>query len=145
MAKPPPQFSAHFYCGQMVRRIKMPLGMEVGLNPGHFVLDGDPAPPPRGGGRAPNFRPMSIGPNGCMDQDATCYGGRPWPRRHCVRWGPSSTLPKKGVEFPPLFVAHVYCDLTAGWIKIHTWGGGGPWSRPPCARWGSSSPPQKEG
>jgi len=23
----------------------MPLGMEVGLNPGYFVLDGDPAPP----------------------------------------------------------------------------------------------------
>jgi len=29
--------------------IKMPLGMEVGLSPGHFVLDGDPAPPsPKG-------------------------------------------------------------------------------------------------
>jgi len=25
--------------------IKMPLGMEVGLYPGDFVLDGDPAPP----------------------------------------------------------------------------------------------------
>ena len=24
----------------------MPLGMEVGLGPGHIVLDGDPAPPP---------------------------------------------------------------------------------------------------
>jgi len=24
----------------------MPLGMEVGLGPGDFVLDGDPAPPP---------------------------------------------------------------------------------------------------
>jgi len=24
----------------------MPLGMEVGLGPGHTVLDGDPAPPP---------------------------------------------------------------------------------------------------
>ena len=23
----------------------MPLGVEVGLGPGHFVLDGDPAPP----------------------------------------------------------------------------------------------------
>jgi len=23
----------------------MPLGMEVGLSPGNFVLDGDPAPP----------------------------------------------------------------------------------------------------
>ena len=33
-------------CGQTVRWIKMPLGMEVGLGPGDIVLDGDPAPPP---------------------------------------------------------------------------------------------------
>ena len=26
----------------------MPLGMEVGIGPGHIVLDGDPAPPKRG-------------------------------------------------------------------------------------------------
>jgi len=26
---------------------KMPLGMEVGLSPGDFVLDADPAPPPK--------------------------------------------------------------------------------------------------
>jgi len=40
--EPPPQFSAHFYCGQTAACIKMPLGMEVGLSPGDFVLDGDP-------------------------------------------------------------------------------------------------------
>jgi len=33
------------YCGQTVGRIKMKLGMQVGLGPGHIVLDGDPAPP----------------------------------------------------------------------------------------------------
>jgi len=37
----------------------MPLGMEVGLCPGHIVLDGDlPTPPPpkkRGGTAAPHF------------------------------------------------------------------------------------------
>ena len=32
------------YCGQTVGCIKMKLGMEVGLGPGHSVLDGDPAP-----------------------------------------------------------------------------------------------------
>jgi len=32
------------YCGQTDAWIKMPLGMEVGLGPGHIVLDGDPAP-----------------------------------------------------------------------------------------------------
>jgi len=32
-AEPPPQFSAHFYCGQTAACIKMPLGMELGLGP----------------------------------------------------------------------------------------------------------------
>jgi len=48
----------------------MSLGMKVGLGPGNFVLDGDPAP-----------------------------------------------LPKIGAE-PPKFLAHVYCDQTAGWMKL---------------------------
>ena len=51
-----PQFSAHFYCSQNARCIKMPLGMEVGLSPGDFVLDGDSAPSPkRGRNPAPQF------------------------------------------------------------------------------------------
>jgi len=43
-AEPPPQYSAHFYCGQTAGCIKMPLSMDVGLSPGDFVLDGDPVP-----------------------------------------------------------------------------------------------------
>jgi len=35
------------HCGQTVGRIKTKLGMQVGLGPGHIVLDGDPAPPPQ--------------------------------------------------------------------------------------------------
>jgi len=43
------------YCGQTVGLIKMKLiGMEVGLGPGHIVLDGDPAPPPQKGHNRPN-------------------------------------------------------------------------------------------
>jgi len=34
-----------------------------------------------------------------------------------ARWGPSSPLPKMGVELPPQFLAHVYCGQTAAWIK----------------------------
>ena len=49
-----PQFSAHFYCGQTARCIKMALGMEVCLSPGDFVLDGDSSPPQKGAER-PNF------------------------------------------------------------------------------------------
>jgi len=43
----------------MAEWIKMPLGMDVGLDPDDFVLDGDTAAPQKGG-TAPNFRPMSI-------------------------------------------------------------------------------------
>jgi len=42
----PPQFSAHFYCGQTAPYIKMPLGIKVGLSRGDFVLDGDWGPNP---------------------------------------------------------------------------------------------------
>jgi len=31
----------------------MALGMKVGLSPGHIVLDGDPAPPPKKGTAPP--------------------------------------------------------------------------------------------
>ena len=34
------------YCGQTVGRIKVTLGMRVGVSPGHIVLDVHPAPPP---------------------------------------------------------------------------------------------------
>jgi len=30
------------------------------LGHGQIVLDGDPAPPPQKGGRAPNFQPISV-------------------------------------------------------------------------------------
>ena len=99
--------------------IKMALGMEMGLGPGHIVLDGNPAPlPKRGRGPAPQFF-------------AHFYCGQP---AVCIKWikmaldtelglGPDdivldgddpAPLPKKGVEPPPKFSAHVYCGQTAG-------------------------------
>jgi len=39
--------------------MKLVLGMEVGLTPGDFVLDGD-LHPKGGGAPLPNFQPMSI-------------------------------------------------------------------------------------
>jgi len=47
------------YCDQTVGQIKIKLGMQVGLGPGHIVLDGDPASPPKGA-QPPNFRPISV-------------------------------------------------------------------------------------
>ena len=81
--------------------------MEVGHDPGDFVLDGDPASPKKGK-PPPSFRPMSIVANGWMDENATWYQSTPWPKPHCVRRGPSSP-PQKGHSSPPLFSAHVYC------------------------------------
>jgi len=37
------------YCGQTVGWIKMKHGMQIGLGPGHIVLDGDPAHPHKKG------------------------------------------------------------------------------------------------
>jgi len=66
------QFSAHLYCGQTAGCIKMPLGIEVGLeaylytkwhldrsvlSPGNFVLDRHPAPTPKGADSHPIFGP----------------------------------------------------------------------------------------
>jgi len=54
-AEPLPQFSAHFYCGQTAGYSKVPLGMEVVLRAGDFVLDGDwgPSSPPQKGAEPP--------------------------------------------------------------------------------------------
>ena len=54
----------------------MKLGMQVGLGPGHIVLDGNPAPRPPKGHSPPVFGSYLLRLNGCMDQDATWYGAR---------------------------------------------------------------------
>ena len=41
--------------------MKLVLGIEVGLSPGNFVLDGDPAPPPPKGTDPPIFGPYLLG------------------------------------------------------------------------------------
>ena len=56
----------------------------------------------------PIFGPCLLWPNGWMDQDTTLYGGKPRPRRRCVRWGRSSPT-KTGIA--PILV-HVYCGQT---------------------------------
>ena len=51
----------HSYsCGQTVGWIKMPLGKEVGLGPGHTVLDGDPVVTQPVTAAPPHFRPMPV-------------------------------------------------------------------------------------
>jgi len=60
--------------------------------------------------------PHLLWPNGCMDQDATWYAGRPRPTQHCVRCGPSYPQ-KKGHTHPTQFLAHVYCGQRDVWMK----------------------------
>jgi len=106
------------YCGQTVAWIRMPPGMEVSLNPGHIVLDGEPAPPQKGAQQPNDFaiygcmlclrpyypRPMSN----VAGWIKLSFGmGRPRSRPHCVRWGPSSSLPQKGHSTPISFMTFV--------------------------------------
>ena len=88
----------------------MSFGMELDLDPGDFVLDGDPAPLPKN-------RPSLLWPNGWMDEAGTWHGGRPQPRRLCVRWGPS-ILPQKGgrplPNFRPISIVAKRLDASRG-------------------------------
>jgi len=109
-----PLFSANVYCGQTAAWIKMPLGMEVGLGPGHIVLDGDPASPPRKGGTVPSpiFGPRLLWPNGWMNLDTMVGLG---PGNIVLHADPAPT--PRGTALPQIS-AHVCCDQTAGCIKM---------------------------
>ena len=92
--------------------LSLPLGMEVGLGPEHIVLDGDPAPLPKKRAEPPIFGTFLLWPNGCMDQDATWYGGRPRPMWHVLD-GDLAPPPKKGAQ--PLIFGQ--CPLgTNSWM-----------------------------
>jgi len=92
----------------------MPLGMQVGLGPGHIVLDGDPAPLPKRG--HPQFSAHVY-----CGQTAVCIRT---PLR--TEEGPSLcdiVLDEKPAAPPlkghtPRFSAHVRCGQTAGWSKM---------------------------
>jgi len=51
--------------------MKMPLSKQVGLGPGHIVLDGDPAP----SAAPPTFGPCLLWPNGRPSQQllSSCF------------------------------------------------------------------------
>ena len=106
------------YCSQTVGAIKIKLGMEVGLVPGHIVLDGDPAPP-QGGTAAPHFSAhvycgQTAGGSRChLVQVGRKIGLGPG---HIVLDGNPCSSPKEKRGTPP-FSAHVY-GQTDRWIKI---------------------------
>ena len=128
-----PQFWTHVYCDQTAGCINVPLGVEVGLASGHIVLDGAQLPP--------IFGPCLLWPNGWMDHDATWYGGRPRPRRHCVRLE-SNPFPHKGAQLPPILRP---CLLWRnGCMHQDTaWYGDRPQHSRHYVRWGPNSPSPK--
>jgi len=78
------------YCGQTVGWVKMKLGMQVSLRPGHTVLDRDPAPTsPKG--HSPQFLAhiccgqmasrinMPLGTEVCLDPSNIVLDGDPAP------------------------------------------------------------------
>jgi len=122
------------------------LGMEVdlGLGPGHIVLDGDPAPPKKGyssphffgnfglcivakrldGSRCPSLgTEVGLGPG------------------HIVSDGDPAHPPPKRAQQPPIFGLCLFWP--DGWMdQDATWQGNRPRSWPHCVRWGPTSPPK---
>jgi len=106
----------------------------VGLR--HIVLDGYQAPVPQEGGRAPNFRPISILAKR-LDASRGLSPG------DFVLDGDLVPSPKRG-RSPPIFGP---CLLWLNGLMDQdgTWRGGRPWSTPHCAKWVPSSPLPKRG
>jgi len=114
------------------------MSFEVGLCPGHIVLDGNLAPLPKNGAPPPIFGPCLLWPNGRMDQHVTWYGVGLGPG-HIVADGDPALLPRKGGTASQIFGP---CLLWPnGWMdQDTTWYGGRPRPRRRCDRWGPSSP-----
>jgi len=108
----------------------MKLGMELGLRPGHIVLDGNTAPLPKGAQHPPIFRHI------CCVQTA---GWINMPLGEEVGLGPNdivldgdpASFPKKRAQTPifrPMW--------PKGWMdQDATWSGGRPRPGQHCVRW----------
>jgi len=95
----------------------MPLGIEVGLSPGDFVLGGDPAPCQKGGpkfsahvycGKTAGWIKMALG----MEVGLGLSPG------DFVLDGDPAPLPKHRGRAPSQFSAHVYSGQTVVCIKM---------------------------
>jgi len=133
----PPQFLAHLYCGKTAGCIKTPLGVQVGLSPSDFVLNGDPAPYPKRGEAPHNFRPMSIVAKRLHRSKCRLV------RRYASAY---ATLCSMWTQLPPEKKAHpppsIFCTCLLwpnSWMdEDATWYGSRPRPRPHCTRRGPS-------
>ena len=105
----------------------MPLGIEVGLSSGDFVLDGDPTSPPLKGHSPHKFRPMSVVAKRLDGLDGTWYGVG-----DCVRWGTSYPQNRGHTHDHPVFGRLLWPN---GWMdEDATWYGSRSGPRPHCIR-----------
>ena len=113
METPHPQkISAHVYCAQTAGWIKMVLGMEVGLSPSDFVLDGEPA------------RPQKRAHSPKNSADVYCGQAAGWikmPLGTVVDLGLGdvvldwdAALPRKGAQQSPTFRPTALAHIPAG-------------------------------
>jgi len=80
-------------------------GREVGLYPGHILLDGDAAPLSKKGTEPPIFGAFQLWPNGWMQQYATSYGEGLGPG-HIVLDGDAAPPQKRDIDpnFQPISI-----------------------------------------
>jgi len=106
------------HCGQTAGRIKMRLGKQLGLGPGHTVLDGDPDIPPQRG-TAPQFAAHI-----CRSQMAAWIK---MPLGMELGLGPGDFVldgdPARPQNFWPMFIIVIvisleYCTLVIGLFKF---------------------------
>jgi len=123
----------------------MPLGMKVGLSPGDFVLDADPASLPKKGGGAPSkfsahvycgkraeLIKMVLGTEiGLNPGDLVVLDGEPAPS------------PKGGRAPYPIFGPFLLWP-NGSMHQDATWYGARPHPSRLCVRWGPASSPKRE-
>jgi len=86
--------------------IKMPLGTEVGLGPGSFALDRDPALSPKKGAEPPILAPVYCGQTAAWIKMALGMKVGLGPDHTMLDGDPDS--PQKGDRVPQ-FSTHFYC------------------------------------
>ena len=95
----------------------MAIGMEVGLGPGHIVLDGEPARLPKKGGTGPQF-----------SANVRCGQTTEWTKvalgmevdlgpGDLVFDGDPATPRTEGTPTTTQFLTHVYCGQPAVWMN----------------------------
>jgi len=132
-----PQFLANVCCGQTAGWIKMPLGTEVDLGPGHIVKWGPSSPTERGTATSPPFfGPCLLWPNGgpsqqhCSSHSIPMPYNEPLPQKCPFPWGSGShgkghgslsPQPKRHLDWFSCFWRALNCMVCHNRPYLHTY------------------------